>query len=603
MGNFMVQFVLCNLFLSLVTGTLLAAKRLLAKNLTSRTQYNLWFLLLGLLAAPFLPIRFSLFPDLFSWLGAFQHFPAFQAGNAMGQVLAPDPSATAAWMDDISTAVAKGTPSAIGLALFALWISGVLGMAALALRSAMRFHMVKKSSLPVQNLAVQKLYQGCLEEMGGASAIPIRSTVFLKSPVLAGILKPCIYLPTHLISDYNATDLRYMLLHELHHYKYRDTLVNAFMNLASILYWFHPLVQYALKEMKNDGEIACDASVLKMLEEGAYEAYGSTLINFAEKVSRPTFPFAAGISGDMAQMTKRILNIANYRPASTKKKLRSFLTYIMIAVLLSGFLPILSISAADQNHYNFQEHGKDIAYLDLSGAFGANQGSFVLYDGANGSWKIYNKGYATTRIAPISTFKIYSALFALEEGIISPGQSLLPWDGQRYGRSLWNSPQTLESAMQNSVTWYFQEIDQQSGLPAIREYVRKIGYGNQSVSGDISSYWGGSSLKISPVEQVEMLQKFYKNEFHFSPENIEAVKHAICLYSDGTSALYGKTGTAEVDGKNTSGWFIGYLEKDGDTYFFATNVQKKDLATGAAATELTLSILSGLGLWDASLSE
>ena len=65
------------------------------------------------------------------------------------------------------------------------------------------------------------------------------------------------------------------------------------MNLAGVIYWFNPLVWYALKEMRNDREVACDTSVLKMLEEDAYEDYGNTLINFAEKVSLTPFPFAA----------------------------------------------------------------------------------------------------------------------------------------------------------------------------------------------------------------------------------------------------------------------------------------------------------------------
>ena len=127
-------------------------------------------------------------------------------------------------------------------------------------------------------------------------------------------------------------------------------------------------------------------------------------------------------------------------------------------------------------------------------------GSFVLYNATEDSWQIYNKEYATARISPASTFKIYSALFSLETGIITPEQSLIPWDGQHYTYDSWNADQTLESAMQNSVTWYFQALDRQTGLSAIKEYIQKIGYGSQTVEGDISSYWINSSLKISPVE-------------------------------------------------------------------------------------------------------
>lgn len=301
----------------------------------------------------------------------------------------------------------------------------------------------------------------------------------------------------------------------------------------------------------------------------------------------------------MKQMQKRIMNIANYHPASFSKNLHSAIAYIMIAIFLLGAAPLLSIQAAENNRYYFNENNRTITYIDLSDAFEEYNGSFVLYNATEDSWQIYNKEYATARISPASTFKIYSALFSLETGIITPEQSLIPWDGQNYMYDLWNADQTLESAMQNSVTWYFQALDQQTNLPSIKKYVQEIGYGNQIVEGDASSYWINSSLKISPIEQVEMLKKLYYNQFGFSSENIKAVKDSICLYSADDGTLSGKTGTEEVNGHNASGWFIGYIEKDSHTYFFATNIQSEKLASGPLATELTFSILSDLELWNA----
>lgn len=84
--------------------------------------------------------------------------------------------------------------------------------------------------------------------------------------------------------------------------------------------------------------------------------------------------------------------------------------------------------------------------------------------------------------------------------------------------------------MPNSVTWYFQTLDQQASLSSIKEYIQEIGYGNRRIEGNISSYWINSSLKISPVEQIELLKKLYYNQFEFSPENIKAVKDSIRLY-------------------------------------------------------------------------
>lgn len=87
--------------------------------------------------------------------------------------------------------------------------------------------------------------------------------------------------------------MRYMLLHELQHYKHHDAIGSFLMNLAGVVYWFNPFVWYALKKMCNDREVACDTSVLEMLADDAYEDYGTALINFTEKVSLTPFPFAA----------------------------------------------------------------------------------------------------------------------------------------------------------------------------------------------------------------------------------------------------------------------------------------------------------------------
>ncbi len=598
MAEFMIRFLICNIFISIIIGILLLAKHLLKNNLTNRMHYNLWFLLLGLLTIPFIPVHPIQFLQIFSWFGNLKSTASSSTETVIGETTALNQSTTANWMNDFSISVSRKTPSTIGLILCILWCIGIFIMIMLIIKSMLRFNNIKNSALPLQNLAVRKLYHDCLDEMHITKPIPVYSTAFLKSPIIVGLFKPCIYLPIHLISDYNANDIRYMLMHELEHYKYKDALANYFMNIVGVLYWFNPFVWYSLKEMKNDREVACDTSVLKLLDEDDYKDYGNTLINFAEKVSLTPFPFATGISGSMKQMQKRVINIANYHPASFRKKLHSTLAYIMIAIFLLGAAPILSIQAAENNRYYFNDANRNITYIDLSDVFEEYNGSFVLYDATEDTWQIYNKNYATTRISPASTFKIYSALFSLETGIITPEQSLIPWNGQNYIYDLWNADQTLESAMQNFVTWYFQALDQQASLSSIKKYVQEIGYGNQLVEGDISSYWINSSLKISPIEQVEMLNKLYYNQFGFSPENIKAVKDSICLYSTDDGTLSGKTGTEEINGRNTSGWFIGYIEQNNHTYFFATNIQSEKLASGPLATEITFSILSDLKIWN-----
>lgn len=596
MAGFMIRFLICNLFISGIIGILLAVKKIFRNNLTSRMQYNLWFLLLGLLAIPFIPLHLVGFPHILSWLGIFKVSSVSNPEN-MAAAAGSLPSGASNQINDFAVSVSREAPSTIGLILCGIWLIGILAMILLVIRSRLRLNAMKGSALPLQNQKVRKLYGRCLDELGISTEIPVYSTAFLKSPVIVGLFRPCIYLPIHLISDYCATDMRYMLLHELQHYKHKDAYGNYLMNLAGVLYWFNPFVWYALKEMRNDREVACDTSVLNLLGEADYEDYGNTLLNFAEKVSLTPFPFASGISGTMKQLQKRILNISSYKKPSAWGKFKGTAVFSLIAVMLLGLTPILSTYAEEQSHYQWDVSPVKINLIDLSAYFNGYEGSFVLYDLKNDTWRIYDMDHATLRTAPNSTYKIYGALFGLEEGIIASDDSFMTWNGTNYPFEAWNADQDLHSAMQSSVNWYFQEIDRQLGASALRNYIKEIGYGNEYINSDLSSFWMQSTLKISPVEQVELLTDLYNNDLGFAPENVNAVKDSICLFSSENESFYGKTGTGRVNGKDINGWFIGYIETSDSTYFFATNIQSTENATGSNASEISFSVLSDMGIW------
>ena len=597
MANFMIRFLICNVFISGIIIILLISKLIFKNNLSSRMQYNLWLLLLGLLAVPFIPFRLVSFPQISSWLRSVRNYSASHADVGANNVMDTGLSGTTNWMNNFALSVNKDTPSVTGYILLGIWIVGMLAMMILIIKSSLRLRTIKRSALSLQNPEVRRLYNKCLNEMKIARNIPVYSTAFLKSPIIVGLLKPCIYLPIHLISDYHESDMRYMLLHELQHYRHKDALANYLMNFVGVLYWFNPFVWFALREMRNDREIACDTSVLKMLEADDYEDYGNTLINFIEKVSSSPFPFASSLSGNMKQMKRRIINIASYEKPTFYKKLKGLTAFILIAVLILGLTPFISTYAADESHYQWKSSSENISYVDFSKYFGKYEGSFVLYDLRNDVWSIHDIEHATLRVAPDSTYKIYDALFGLEEGVITPQDSFIAWNGKNYPFETWNSDQTLQSAMTSSVNWYFQAIDEQLASTNIRNYIQQIGYGNENVSGRLSTYWLESSLKISPVEQVKLLTKLQNNSLGFSSENINAVKDAICLSSSDAGTFYGKTGTGRVDGQDVNGWFIGYIETADNTYFFATNIGADSDATGGNATEITMSILSDMNIW------
>ena len=618
MADFMIRFLICNLFICALVGILLAARHLLRNILSGRMQYHLWFLLLGLLTVPFLPFRLTGFPMLLARLLAFCNPALPDTGNIVNQGDVTTPAGDSGWLNDFTLSISNQTPSIAGTILLGIWLAGILVMVVLTARSSLRLQNIRQSALPLQNPAIRRLYRHCLKELHIRKEIPIYSTAFLQSPVIIGFLRPHIYLPIHIISDYSKIDtdkfcqascgsspsgmnglhqIRYMLLHELQHYRHKDALAGYLMTLTGILYWFNPMVWIALKEMRNDREIACDTSVLNMLEPDSYEDYGMTLIHFAEKLSRPAIPFAAGLSGNMSQMKRRILNIAAYETPTAQKRLTGMTAFLMVTVLLTSLAPLLSANAAKDDYYGWDTSHKNINVIDLSSCFQGYEGSFVLYNMAQDTWNIYDMDRAALRVSPDSTYKIYDALIGLEAGVITPEASTMEWNRELYPFQEWNADQTLQSAMSASVNWYFQEIDKQLGTSAIDRYIREIRYGNENTKGGLSSYWMESSLKISPIEQVELLRKLYENNLGFGIQNVNAVKDSILLSSSEAGNLYGKTGTGCIDGKDVNGWFVGYVEAPDNTWFFAANIAANDDASGNSAAEITQHILSKINIW------
>ena len=561
-------------------------------------QYNLSIIFLAVLIVPFLPINSA--PSSISW----RHLLT-ASSSTNGDIQTTFLSGNGYNLDkinDFAVSVSTQIPTFIHTLLVFFWSIGIFIMFFLLYRSVKQVKALHSSALPLQNEKLNALYIECLNEVNSKHIIPIYSTAFLKSPVLAGFLHPRIYLPIHLISDFNAgtisaTDIRYMLLHELQHYKHKDILIGYLINTVNVFYWFNPLIWYFLKRIRQERELACDSAVLQLLKEAEYKSYGNTLINFAETIALSPFPLTMGISGNIKQLKGRILNIASFHQPTFKQKIRGYLICIFVSTIIIGCIPILSVYASDQTGYHFDTTEKNITQLNLSSNFGDYTGSFVLYDQATDKWNIYNIDNASTRIPPNSTYKIYDALLGLESGIITPEHSTFTWNGEPCPFESWESDQDLTSAMHNSVNWYFQAIDSQAGFQSVKTFLQTINYGNQNTGTNLNLYWTDFSLKISPIEQVELLQNFYQNNFHFDRKNIQAVKNALLLSTTSSGSLYGKTGTGRVNGKDVNGWFVGYIESDNNTYYFATNIQAPSNATGSQATEITETILSDFGIW------
>ena len=126
-------------------------------------------------------------------------------------------------------------------------------------------------------------------------------------------------------------------------------------------------------------------------------------------------------------------------------------------------------------------------------------------------------------------------------------------------------------------------------------HISQFRYGNRDTSGGIEQFWRNSTLRISADEQVDFLRRFHTRELSVSSRSTEIVKDIILLEQTATYRLSGKTVCAVGNGK-TLAWFVGYLEREGNVYFFALNMDGADYeAIRDERINLTKRILTELG--------
>lgn len=211
--------------------------------------------------------------------------------------------------------------------------------------------------------------------------------------------------------------------------------------------------------------------------------------------------------------------------------------------------------------------------LKIAKLFGKNVGTLVVYDKAKEKYYRYNQPRAAERFLPASTFKIPNSLFGLESGVIKDENHLLKWDGVKRWRKEWNSDNTLASAIKYSVVWYYQELARQVGIEKAQKYLTDVGYGNCKIGDKIDFYWLDNSLKISAEEQIAFLKRFYDYKLFFSKRSVDIVKNILPEERYKNSVMKFKTGTGNKEDGTWIAWLVGYIKREGNVYFFASNIE------------------------------
>lgn len=244
--------------------------------------------------------------------------------------------------------------------------------------------------------------------------------------------------------------------------------------------------------------------------------------------------------------------------------------------------------------------------------FDGINGAAVLYDAEENHYWIYNRQLANTRRSPCSTFKIISSLIALENGIISPADSIRAWSGEVFWNEEWNRDIDFSDAFHASCVWYFREVIDEIGKEAMQKELNELRYGNCDISDwegrlntnnnnpALTGFWIESSLLISPKEQAEVMARIFGGETDHAEETVSRIKQVMLLseQKEADVLIYGKTGMGKAQDIVVDTWFTGFAEQSDKRISFCVYLGETDHknVSSVKAKEIAISIISDF--WD-----
>lgn len=221
--------------------------------------------------------------------------------------------------------------------VFCIWLGGAALYLTWVFISRAGLWLVKRKAEPVSESLYNSL-RNVAAQLVVRRKVKLLKTDEINAAVTIGIFNPTVILPAR-IEEWPDDRRRLVLSHELAHVKRCDCLIEVLALLATIFYWFNPLVWLAVKQLRIERERDCDNAVLN---SGARPSdYAVLLMDIAADLGSASGPLLklASISQG-SNLKERLMCILNPKINRNTGTLRSkVVVSIMIAALM------LSLSA------------------------------------------------------------------------------------------------------------------------------------------------------------------------------------------------------------------------------------------------------------------
>ena len=186
----------------------------------------------------------------------------------------------------------------------------------------------------------------------GGRLVPICSPA-AQTPMIMGYLRPIMVLPRE---DYSPEQMRFIIKHELVHFRRRDIWVKLLMAAAVSLHWFNPLVWIMRRRADLDMELSADDGVVANAGFDVKRAYTEAIYSTLTEKSHAPSGLSTGFDGDKRILKKRFLNIM-----SKFNKKSGAVLLAVVAVLAVAVGAVIGFSRIPENSEDIAPNDNEIA--------------------------------------------------------------------------------------------------------------------------------------------------------------------------------------------------------------------------------------------------
>lgn len=157
-------------------------------------------------------------------------------------------------------------------------------------------------------------------------------------PLTCGLWRPLILFPID-VFQWDERALRQAIVHELEHVRRGDWLTQCLARTVCALYWFHPLVWIAGRQLSLESERASDDAVLQ--EHNAAE-YATLLVSVAERETAQARHLASAMAG-RGELSVRVSSVLDHeRRRGRIGRGRALATIVGVSCLTTMVSPLAS---------------------------------------------------------------------------------------------------------------------------------------------------------------------------------------------------------------------------------------------------------------------